>query len=97
MRVDHCSRCGEHIASDEIRYIVGVQVTLDLDGFQGGVESAYEIAERLNAKQSCDESLSEVFSREMVFTLCKHCRDGFVDNPLGRQERLLCPDLGFIH
>ncbi len=41
-----------------------------------------------------EETLAELFTREMAFTLCKPCRDLFVANPLDRVTNP--PDLGFV-
>ena len=92
MKVVHCSRCGQFLAPSELRYIVGINLTLDLDGSSRTPESD-PVANRLFEG---GESLADLYYREMVFTLCSTCRDRFVNNPLDRPEELLAEDLGLL-
>ena len=93
MRVVHCSRCGTFIQKDELRYIVGVHVTLDIDGFTD-LALAAEMAPHLVDNPEPEETLAELFTREMAFMLCQPCRDRFVENPVDRLTSP--PDLGFV-
>jgi len=92
MKVVHCSRCGIFLSQSELRYIVGVHVTLDLDGC-GGDGAAERLAHRM---YEGDESLTELYSREMAFTLCPACRDRFVANPLDHPEEQVLHDHGLL-
>ena len=94
MRVVHCSGCGSFLQPDELRYIVGVHVTLDVDGFVDSEATAYNIAEQLEQRSS--SSLGDVFTREMAFTLCVSCSDEFVSDPLNRPQELREPDHGLL-
>jgi hypothetical protein len=78
-----------------MRYLVGVHVTLDTDGVADSSELAAEVLSQ-SEEGGVEEALAQVFSRDMVFTLCSDCRNHFVANPLGRTAFGVAPDLGFV-
>ena len=94
MRVVHCSSCGSFLQPDELRYIVGVHVTLDVDGFADPEACAYRVASQLDQRSS--GSLADVFTKELAFTLCVACRNDFVSDPLHRPQELREPDHGLL-
>ena len=47
MKVVHCSRCGLFLGQNDLRYIVSVHVTLDVDGCEGTAG-----AEKMGSRQS---------------------------------------------
>lgn len=93
MKVVRCSRCGEYIRAGELRYIVGVHVTLDTDGLADGAD-VVGLATALSTNPDSDEALTEIFTREMAYTLCQSCRDLFVQDPLARPAGTL--DQGYV-
>lgn len=94
MNVVHCSRCGRFLGNDQIRFIVGMHVTLDVDGCQGGDRVAEQLAAHMN--RAGESSLGEVYTREMAFVLCTPCRESFVANPLSTTDELPAVDLGLL-
>lgn len=94
MKVVHCSCCGSFIQPNEFRYIVGVHVTLDVDGCETGTEVATRLAREMTG--SAETSLGEVLTKELAFTLCSICRNEFVSNPLHRKDGVRPADCGLL-
>jgi hypothetical protein len=94
MQVIRCSRCGGFIRSHELRYLIGLHVTLDRDGFTE--QDLGDPCRRVEATRRVGESLDERFTCEKAFVVCSSCRDQIVDNPLGAYPEMMLPDLGFV-
>lgn len=94
MKVIRCSRCGAFIRSKDLRYLIGLHVTLDRDGFTE--DELHDAQSRVEAARRNGESLAERFTCEKAFLVCEDCRDQFVDNPLGRFPEMMRPDPGFV-
>ncbi|MCA9562977.1 MAG: hypothetical protein KC561_05785 [Myxococcales bacterium] len=82
MNVIHCSRCGNFIGTSEVRFVVGLHVTLDVDGLDND-----DWTNALNISKSGTpdrlEEVHELVATEKAFTICSNCRSAFVSDPLG--------------
>jgi hypothetical protein len=76
-----------------MRYLIGLHVTLDIDGFEPDVDG---LARQLEAAQQAGESLDQLVAQDLAFTLCQTCRDDFVKNPIGRTTSHSHRDLGLV-
>lgn len=79
-----CNNCGRELQKGSLKYIVEIRSFADFDGYleeyNGDVEEG--INELLDAMESLDQkSIEEDVSRELIFILCKSCRDKFTNDP----------------
>ncbi|MBI5562774.1 MAG: hypothetical protein HY894_08000 [Deltaproteobacteria bacterium] len=80
-----CHGCGKELAKGSLKYIVEVKSFADFDGYleeyEGDVEEG--ISELVEAMESMDaKAMEDDVAREIVFILCKPCRDRFTNDPL---------------
>ncbi len=79
-----CHKCGRELPAGSLKYVLEVRSFADFDGYleecEGDVEEG--INELLNVMSGMDsDMLEDDISSELVFILCKGCRDRFVDDP----------------
>lgn len=79
-----CHCCGRELPKGSLKYIVEIRSFADFDGYLedygGDVEEG--INELLEAIEGMDpESLEEDVSKELIYILCKACRDKFTSDP----------------
>ncbi len=84
-----CDLCKREMASDDLRYVVRVEVS---QAFEPAVEEAederdylQEVHDMLEAVDDVDEldGADDIY-RQMRFDLCPSCHKKFLRNPLGR-------------
>ena len=84
-----CHCCGKELPDGGLKYIVEVKSFADFDGYledyPGEVEDG--INELLDAMENMDpSSLEEDVYQELVYLLCKGCRDRFINDPFQTGE-----------
>ncbi|MDH3973119.1 MAG: hypothetical protein OEV42_02460 [Deltaproteobacteria bacterium] len=80
-----CSKCVKNFYEGSLKYIVRIKVLADFDGHTGSDDEAgADDLESLirQIEKSAPETLENDIHQEMVFLLCKNCRNTFVKNPL---------------
>lgn len=84
MKKLRCHCCGRELPKGNLKYILEIRSFADFDGyledFDGDVEEG--INDLLDAMESMDpKALEEDVSKELIFILCKSCRDRFTNDP----------------
>lgn len=84
MRKLRCHSCGKELLKGSLKYIVEIKSFADFDGYledyKGDVDEG--INELLEAIESMDaKALEDDVVRELIFILCKACRDKFTGDP----------------
>lgn len=79
-----CHCCGRELPKGHLKYIVEIRSFADFDGYledyQGEVEEG--INDLLDAMENMDpKALEEDVSKELIYILCKSCRDRFTSDP----------------
>lgn len=79
-----CHNCGRELLKGTLKYVVEIRSFADFDGYleeyEGDVEDG--ITELLEAMGSSDPAdLEDDVSTELIYILCKSCRDRFVSDP----------------
>lgn len=80
----HCNHCGKELPKGTLKYIVEIKSFADFDGYleehEGDVEDG--INELLETIESMDaKSLEDDVIKELIYILCKTCRDKFTEDP----------------
>ncbi len=91
MRAIRCNCCGKELTKGGLKYVVEIKSFADFDGYleeyPGDVEEG--LNDLLDAMDNMDaSSLEEDVYQELIYILCKECKDKFVDDPF-RAGRLL--------
>ena len=81
MKSHSCFRCGRYLAPGAVKYFVHIRVFSDFDGFLStsdvaGEEELGQILKEIELRDP-EELENEVY-QELGFSLCKGCRDRFV-------------------
>lgn len=79
-----CHSCGRELPHGSLKYIVEIRSFADFDGYleeyEGDVEDG--INDLLETMENTDpRTLEEDVSKELLFILCKSCRDKFTSDP----------------
>ena len=79
-----CHGCGSDLEAGALKYVVEIRCFADFDGyleeFEGDVEEG--ITNLLDAMENVDaKTIEEDVSKELVYILCKSCRDKFMNDP----------------
>jgi len=84
-----CDCCKRKLDTEELRFIVRLEVYASLDNDEGGrdedrdhLQELQEILESIEDAQ--DEDIDSEVYHQVRFDLCSECRKRFVKNPLGR-------------
>ena len=85
-----CDRCKRTLTSNDVRYVVRMEVqatmedenTVDLDR-----DHLLEVQEILERLEDCEDLDEELYLRRS-FDLCAECRQALVQNPLGKTKSL---------
>lgn len=86
-----------------LKYVIEIKSFADFDGYleeyPGEIEDG--INELLDSMENMEtEELEEEVFQELVFILCKSCREKFVDDPFNRRHALEEEDVvsrGMLH
>jgi hypothetical protein len=89
MKEIYCHCCGRNLPKGGLKFIVEVKSFADFDGFledyPGEVEDG--INELLDAMENIDSSsMEEDVYQELIYILCKNCRDKFIRNPFEHND-----------
>ncbi len=84
MQKFRCHSCLRELPSGSLKYIVEIRSFADFDGYledyEGDVEEG--INELLDAMENVDtKTLEDDVSKELIYILCKQCRDKFTNDP----------------
>jgi hypothetical protein len=84
MKKLRCHSCGAELPKGSLKYIVEIRSFADFDGYleeyEGDVEEG--INEMLDAMEDMDaDTLEGDVSRELIYILCKGCREKFTSDP----------------
>lgn len=84
MRKLRCHSCGKELPKGSLKYVIEIRSFADFDGYleeyEGDIEEG--LNELLDAVESLDaKTLEEDVSKELIFILCKICRDRFISDP----------------
>ncbi len=80
-----CHSCRKELPKGSLKYIIEIRSLADFDGYleeyEGDIEEGLnelllDTVEDIDAK-----TLEEDVSRELIFILCKNCRDRFISDP----------------
>lgn len=79
-----CHSCGKELPKGSLKYVVEIRCFADFDGYleeyDGDVEEG--INELLDAMENVDpKTIEEDVSKELIYILCKSCRDRFTSDP----------------
>ncbi len=79
-----CNCCGQELLSGSLKYVVELKSFADFDGyleeFEGDIEEGIECL--LDAMEHSDvRTMEEDVSKELVYILCKRCRDKLMNDP----------------
>ncbi len=79
-----CDSCSRELLSGALKYVVELKSFADFDGylekFEGDLEEGIEYL--LDAMEQVDvKGLEEDVSKELVYILCKGCRDRLMNDP----------------
>ena len=82
-----CNSCGSMLPRGGLKYVIELKSFADFDGYleeyPGDIEDG--INELLDSMENMPtETLEEEVFQELVFILCKNCRERFVDDPFNR-------------
>ena len=85
-----CDRCQRTLASDDVRYVVRmeVQATLEDDNtVNHDRDHLLEVQEILERLDDCEDGdVDEELYLRRSFDLCAECREALVENPLGKAK-----------
>ena len=79
-----CNGCGKALKKGSLKYIVEIKSFADFDGYLEDYEGDIEegINELIGAIEDMDQRvLEEDVVREIIYILCKSCRDMFTKDP----------------
>jgi len=84
MRKLRCHSCRKELPKGSLKYVIEIRSFADFDGYleeyEGDVEEG--LNELLDAVENLDaKTLEEDVSKELIFILCKNCRDRFISDP----------------
>ncbi len=84
MRKIRCHSCRKELPKGALKYVIEIRSFADFDGYleeyDGDVEEG--LNELLDAVENIDaKTLEEDVSRELIFILCKNCRERFTSDP----------------
>ncbi|MFQ5736492.1 MAG: hypothetical protein ACE5GY_06465 [Thermodesulfobacteriota bacterium] len=84
MQKFRCHSCSRELPGGSLKYIVEIRSFADFDGYleeyDGDVEEG--INDLLDAMENIDlKKLEEDVSNELIYILCKSCRDKFTNDP----------------
>jgi hypothetical protein len=86
----HCDFCKRALDSEDLRYVVRMEVYAALDNTEADVDSdrdhlqeIEDILEQLDA--SCELPPGDEVYQQLRFDLCAECRKKFLNDPLGRR------------
>ncbi len=79
-----CHSCGRDLPKGTLKYIVEIRIFADFDGcleeYDGELDEG--LNELLDAMENADmKTLEEDVSKELIYILCKNCRDKFTSDP----------------
>ncbi|MEE9614605.1 MAG: hypothetical protein V3W31_06595 [Thermodesulfobacteriota bacterium] len=79
-----CDSCGKEMSRGGLKYVVEIRSFADFDGYleeyPGDVEEG--IADLIDAMDGADsKGLEDDVYQEIVYILCKECRDKFASDP----------------
>ena len=88
MSESRCDRCGTTLKRGATRYVLGLRVTCDWDGYLPEPEPGASPAALIQSLDylSADEADAEV-DLKLAFTVCPPCRAHILADPLQRGER----------
>ena len=79
-----CDSCSRELPSGALKYVVELKSFADFDGYlekyegdiEEGIEYLLDVMVQIDAKD-----LEEDVSKELVYILCKECRDKLMNDP----------------
>ncbi len=86
-----CFCCGKRLPEGHLRYVVTIKALADFDGvlpeLEGNVqdEIEYILAE---AEEADADDLEKDVHQEVIFFLCKRCKEEFMSDPFEAGEEL---------
>lgn len=96
MGYELCAKCGKRLPPGSVKYIVSINIIADFDGILPEAVDDEEIARLLQEAEKMDqETLEKEVHQEMVYLLCKPCRDTFAGNPLNLSLKSLSTGRSF--
>jgi hypothetical protein len=86
-----CDCCKRSLSSDDLRYVVRMEVYAafdqspfaELDDDRDNLQEIQEILQR--AEDADDDAVGPEVYEQLRFDLCSNCRKKFVKHPLGRE------------
>ena len=89
MSNQHCCKCGKNLPEGSVRYIVSIRLFADFDGNIEIAEGNEDDQDSIEYLMQCLEGLENTelesdIRDEMVFLLCRRCRNRFGLNPLNK-------------
>ncbi len=92
-----CDSCSRQLPSGALKYVVEMKSFADFDGYlekyEGDIEEGIEYL--LDAMEQVDvKDLEEDVSRELVYILCKECRDKLMNDPF--QTGSIASELDYV-
>jgi hypothetical protein len=85
-----CDLCKRELASDDLRYVVRIEVYAAFDPSSSEEEDDRDHLEEIqdileHLEDSEDDQIGEDVYQQMRFDLCPECRKKFAKNPLARE------------
>ena len=86
-----CCRCGKELPEERMKYILSIRLFADVDDTVSASDDTQKV-ENIDYLMNCLENLGEKEDveedapQEMVFLLCRECRNSFCRNPLNKQK-----------
>lgn len=93
-----CDRCKRELESDDLRYVVKIEIhaamdPVNEDEIEDDRDHLMEIEDILeNSLDEASDAVGDDVYQRRRFDLCPHCYHRFVQNPLGREVKV---SLGF--
>ena len=90
MNLQRCCKCGKELLQGSIKYILSIRLFADVDDTVSTCESTQKVDDidyLINCLENLgQEEMEKDVHQEMVFLLCKDCRNNFCKNPLNKQK-----------
>lgn len=86
-----CCKCEKELPEERMKYILSIRLFADIDDKVPASDNTQKL-EDIDYLMNCLENLGEKDDveeetpQEMVFLLCRECRNSFCKNPLNRQK-----------
>jgi len=104
MNLQRCCKCGKELLEGSTKYILSIRLFADVDNTVStcdAVDKADDIEQLINCLENLGpEEIENDIHQEMVFLLCKACRNTFCRNPLNKQKddfNNVMPYIGILH